>query len=299
MDPNYIMPAQNRTRDHQYRDALNQILKVFGDKEYYMKNPHQEFGTYSIQTVSPFYFKLENGFPLITERKISFWRKPIAEILAFIHGARTVKELSGWGCNWWEKWGTKEKCDQFELAEGDLGFGYGPGFVRDGFNQFEHLIKQIGENPNSRTHIIDPWIPQYCLGHSEHKRKVVVAPCHGWIHITIINGKLTLRMNQRSADFVIGVPSNIIQYAALTIMIAHVTGYEPYMYIHAPQDSQIYENQKEAVETMLSRRQTVFPTLLLTKEGEKVNNLFDFRPEHFELSDYYPHPAILNIPVTL
>lgn len=106
-------------------------------------------------------------------------------------------------------------------------------------------------------------------------------------------------MNQRSADFVVGVPSNIIQYAALTIMIAHVTGYEPYMYIHAPQDSQIYENHKEHVVEMLSRRQTIFPTLKLTEEGLRINNLFDFRPDHFELSDYHPHPAIPNIQVTL
>jgi thymidylate synthase len=36
----------------------------------------------------------------------------------------------------------------------------------------------------------------------------------------------------------------------------------------------------------------------LTEAGQKITNLFDFRPEHFELRDYDPHPAINAIPVT-
>jgi thymidylate synthase len=28
-----------------------------------------------------------------------------------------------------------------------------------------------------------------------------------------------------------------------------------------------------------------------------VNDIHDFRAEHFELSDYHPHPSITGIPV--
>ncbi len=301
MNPNY-QKVHLRRPNTMYKRSLARILA----RGQYTKNPFQTQGTYTLLTLSPMIFKFSNGFPLITERKIGFWKKPIAELLAFIHGVRTGEGLAEWGCNWWgEQWATPEKCAQFGLEPGDLGPGsYGAAFhdfpTIDGgsFNQFENLIKQIKDYPSVRTHVISPWIPQYALGNKEQQRKVVVAPCHGWIQITIIDGKLTLRMDQRSADFPIGVPSNIIQYAALTMMIAHVTGYEPYMYIHAAHDAQIYEDQVDFVKEIISRNTRPFPTMHLTDEGKKVTNLFDFRPDHFVLSDYNPHSAIPGIPVT-
>lgn len=285
-----------------YRHSLKRILQ----EGLYTKNPFQTKGTYTLLTLAPMIFMFSQGFPIITERKIGFWKKPIAELLAFINGVRTADELAEWGCNWWgEQWATAEKCAHFGLEPGDLGPGsYGEAFKRfptsDGgtFNQFDHLIRQIKDYPDIRTHRITPWIPQYCLQHKGLQRKVVVAPCHGDIQITIIDGKLTLRMDQRSADFVIGVPSNIIQYAALTIMIAHITGHEPYMYIHASHDAQIYEDQLGHAKTIVGRETRVFPSLYLTAEGLEITSLFDFRPKHFKIEDYNPHPAIKDIPVT-
>lgn len=277
-------------------------------------------GTKTLLTLPSMIFEFSNGFPLITSRRVGFWKKPIAELLAFIHGARTADELNRWGCNWWgAQWATPEKCAEFGLDPGDLGPGsYGAAFhdfpnfewerveghpdggrwVSKPFNQFFHLIKQMKEKPAVRTHVISPWVPQYTLSHSQHERKVVVAPCHGWIQITIIDDKLTLRMDQRSADFPIGVPSNTIQYAALTMMIAHVTGHEPHMFIHSTHDSQVYEDQVDNIKEMVNREPISFPSLHLTTEGEMVTDLFDFRPDHFELRDYNPHPAIAGIPVT-
>jgi thymidylate synthase len=160
------------------------------------------------------------------------------------------------------------------------------------FNAFKNLIQQIIDLPEIRTHKITTWIPQYCLQHKQLQRKVVVAPCHGDIQITILNNKLTLRMDQRSADFPIGIPSNMIQYAALTIAIAHVTGFEPYMFVHAPHDCQIYQPHLADVENILNRESMIFPTMHLTEEGKSLTNIFDFRAKHFELRDYMSHPAM-------
>ncbi|MBA3733516.1 thymidylate synthase, partial [Patescibacteria group bacterium] len=201
-------------------------------------------------------------------------------------------------------WATPEKCADFGLEPYDLGPGsYGGAFeyvLPDGtiYNQFKEVLKQVKEKPDVITHKITTWIPHYCVGHSDRQRKVVVAPCHGDIELTIIGKNLTLRMDQRSADFPIGVPSNIIQYAALTIMIAHVLGYVPYMYIHSTHNSQIYEDQVEQSKEIVSRKTRPFPSLYLTEEGLKVTDLFDFLPSHFELKDYDPHPAIAGIPAT-
>jgi len=302
VEPRY-KSVEERVPDTQYRDALARIV-CEGEQT---QNPFQTTATRTLLTLPPMVFDLTNGFPVITERKIGFWRTPIAELLAFIHGVRDAEVLaSWWGVSWWKnQWATAEKCVQFGLEPHDLGWGsYGEAFNHfptlegTGFNQFEHLIKQIRWNPGLKTHIISPWIPQYCLQHEGLQRQVVVAPCHGWIQVTIINGKLNLRMDQRSADFPIGVPANIIQYAALTIMIAHVTGFEPYRYIHSAHDAHVYVNQLGHVEQIMSREPRPFPSLHLTEEGKDVEDLFQFRPHHFELRDYNPHPAILRIPVT-
>jgi thymidylate synthase len=104
-----------------------------------------------------------------------------------------------------------------------------------------------------------------------------------------MNGKLHMRMDQRSADMPIGVPSNMIQYAALLLMISQVTGLQPGTYVHSFADAHIYENQVEKTWELVSRSPRHFPLLRL---DPKVENLCDFRVEHFTLEEYDPHPAL-------
>lgn len=303
MEPNYL-PIERRTIDTQYKDCLRRIK----EEGVLVKHPFQTEGRFTLLTLPPMIYKFSNGFPILTERKIGFWRKPIQELFAFINGVRDAKVLTEeWGVNWWmEKWATPEKCAEFGLKPYDMGSGsYGAalhnyphveqenGFWHSKpFNQYEHLVQQIRQKPSLATHKVTTWIPSYCLAHNEHRRQVVVAPCHGDVEVTIIGDKLTLRMDQRSDDFPIGHPSNMIQYAALTLAIAHVTGYEPYMFIHAPHNAQIYERHLNNVDELLKRQSHVFPTMQLTEEGKRITNIFDFRAKHFELSEYTAEPAM-------
>ena len=299
-----MKPYEERKPDTQYQNLLGMILDGIdtGDSEF-TKNPYQDQGTFTHKGLPPLVYKFDNGFPVITERKISFWRSPIVELIAFINGVRNVQELEKLGCDWWLKWGTPKKCAAFGLEPGDLGPGsYGAAFHDfptpngEPFNQFDHLIKQMKEKPGLRTHVISSWIPYYSLGHSALQRKVVVAPCHGnFLQFTITERGLTLNHVQRSADMPIGVPSNIIQYAALTFMVAQVLGIEPYQYIHYLPDAQIYENQVDSVREILAREARRFPTFRITNTEQM--DLFKFSPGDFELTDYHPQSAI-SIPVT-
>ncbi|MFH1170480.1 MAG: thymidylate synthase [Candidatus Vogelbacteria bacterium] len=262
---------------------------------------------------NPMRFRLAEGFPMITERNmapkisdnlpVTVWEQAIGEICCFINGGRTLAELEKFGCSWWRNWATPEKCAKRGLPAGDLGPGsYGPAFhdfpTKDGqvFNQFKHIIEQIQEEPQLRTHFVSPWIPQ-SIGRGKGKQQqVVVAPCHGWVHLRVIDGKLTLHMFQRSADTPVGVPSNMVQYGALLMMIAQVTGLEAYEYVHSFSDAHIYVDQMPAVETMLAREARSLPQLLL---DPSVKDLFAFRREHFTLKNYNPHPGIKAIPVAI
>lgn len=289
-----------RTPDSQYKNLLKQILA-----DGIVTKSQQEVDALTLIAPKPLRFKLENGFPIITERKIGerIWGQAIGEIIGFINGARTQADLEKYGCKWWKYWVTEEKCRKRGLEEGDMGPGsYGAAFhdfpTSEGvpYNQFKNIIEQIKEYPHLRTHFISPWVPQYTIRGKGKQQKVVVCPCHGWIHIRIINNKLTLHMFQRSSDTPIGLPANLAQYAALTMMIAQATGYEAYEYVHSFSDAHIYVDQIEHVKTMLEREDRPFPVMKLNPDKK---DLFDFRVEDFTLSEYDPHPAISDIPVAI
>lgn len=298
MNPDYL-PYSERKPDKQYLDLIKRIR----DEGELVVHPHQNgMGRLTNLELPPLVYKLENGFPLLTERSIPFWGVAIAELCAFMNGVTTNAGLHEFGCPWWDMWTTKEKCAIFGLEEGDLGWAsyggaYGKYPTPEGpFNQFVHVIRGMQESPSASTHCVTSWIPFGTLQHSGLQRKVVVAPCHGnFLKFTIVNGRMTLQHVQRSADMPVGVVSNIIQYAALLLMAAQVVGVKPHKYVHYFLDAQIYENQLEKVEVLLQREPRAFPTMRIT--NPEVKDILQFRPEHFELTDYQPHPGI-KFPVT-
>jgi len=249
-------------------------------------------------------YDLRNGFPLITERDISFWKKAIGELCAFINGATSLTELAKFGCDWWHPWATAEKTAKRGLPTGTLGPGsYGGAFRSfpgpDGpFDQFAHLVEQIRERPELRTHFVSPWIPAYQVRGEGKTPKTTIAPCHGWVHVRVLGGAIHLHMFQRAADVPVGVPSNMAQYGALLLMIAHLTNRPAGTFYHTMSDAHVYENQIHAITPMLGRQARRLPTLELTEAGRAITDIHDFRSEHFELSDYEPHPPIGQIPVS-
>ncbi len=297
--------------DTQYRDTLRTVF----EKGTRVKS---QTGTDTISYVAPnpMRFKFSDGFPIITERNmapkeserlpVTIWKQAIGEIIAFINGARTQKELESYGVYWWTSWLTPEKCIKRGLEPGDAGPGsYGAAFhdfpTADGksYNQVQNIIEQIKELPHLKTHFISPWVPQYIIRGKGKTQKVVVCPCHGWMHFLVQDGKLTLHMFQRSGDVPIGIPSNLVQYSAMALMVAQVTGLEAYQFVHTISDAHIYVDQVPAVEEMLKREPRHLPQMRIKDSAKHITNIFDFRADDFELIDYNPHPGIKNIPVAI
>lgn len=294
-------PVEERKASEEYRAVLSTILAEG------IRVPTRQGPAALTVMQAAMRFPLAEGFPVITERSMgSFWRKPIGELCAFVNGATTVDEFAAFGCDWWGAWTTPEKTLKKGLSPGSLGPGSYGGAFHDfptaeggGFDQFAHLVEQIRELPHDRTHFVSPWIPQYQTRGTGKTPRTTIAPCHGWVHVRVLDGGLHLHMFQRSGDVPVGVPSNMIQYAALALMLESLTGVPAVGYYHTISDAHIYEDQVDAVETMLAREPRPFPTVTLTSEGRAVDDIHDFRAEHFEIADYDPHPGIRRIPVAV
>lgn len=299
-------PSSRKTPSTQYQETLRLIL----EKGTRVKS---QTGTDTISYISPpsMRFDLENGFPLLTERNLApnfkkvptIWQQAIGEIIGFINGARTQEELKKYGCHWWRHWVTEKKCKKRGLETGDLGPGsYGAAFhdfptsEDQPYNQIQNIVEQIIEKPHLKTHFISPWIPQYIIRGQGKQQKVVVCPCHGWMHFFVRDGVLSLHMFQRSGDVPIGIPQNIAQYAALLMMMAQATNNKPGTLIHTISDAHIYVDQVPAVKKILKRDPRPFPTMKLKSDE---TDIFKFRIKDFELSDYNPHSGIKDIPVAI
>ncbi|MDO8575628.1 MAG: thymidylate synthase [bacterium] len=308
MNTNY-KPYIERTPDYQYHDLLKLIMEKGHETKPIQGEAAKSIFGHQMR------FDMSNGFPLITERNVgnkapyisstgepriaNFLNGALGEHLGFLHGARTHEDLKKWGCPWWSKWVTAEKCAIFDLPAGDLGDGsYGAAWTnfptKEGapFNQIVEVMRQIKERPYLRTHIITPWIPQYTIQHSGLKRKVVVAPCHGWMHVYVYpeTKEISLHHFQRSGDIPVGVVFNIAQYASFLLMAGQVLGYKPKELVYTISDAHIYESQYEKVKELLARKPRPFPTMTLNPERKDI---LDFRLEDFTVTEYDPHPAML------
>ncbi|MBR1416252.1 MAG: thymidylate synthase [Bacilli bacterium] len=293
-----------RQKLYQYKSLLEEIMKYGEDNPSPMLdgNTGEPLYTREIHGIQRKYNILKDGAPVITERDISgFYKSAIGELFAFINGVHTNEGLREFGCKFWSPWVTEEKCQKRGLETGDLGPGsYGSAFhdfpTADGqmFNQFKEIDLQMRERPELKTHLISPWIPYYTIRNSNNKQKVVVCPCHGWIHFNIINGRLDMTMWQRSCDVILGLPSNLTQYTALLLAMAKTHNLEPGVFCHQISNAHIYNNTFEYAEEMLNRDPEPLPTLNIINEHDSI---FDYRKDDFELSDYHPKEKILKIPV--
>ena len=149
-------------------------------------------------------------------------------------------------------------------------------------DQIQQVVEQIKTNPDSRRLIVSAWnvaeIP-----------KMKLPPCHAFFQFYVANGELSCQLYQRSADVFLGVPFNIGSYAALTMMMAQVTGLKPGDFVHTLGDAHLYSNHVDQAKLQLSRKPYPLPKLKLKSS---VNSIFDFKFEDFELQDYQAHPHI-------
>ena len=223
-------------------------------------------------------FHLDDGFPCLTTKKLHL-KSIIYELLWFLKGDTNVHFLQENGVRIWNEWAD---------ANGNLGPVYGHQWrsweTTDGkiVDQISDVVETIKHNPDSRRIMVCSWN----VGDLPH---MALPPCHCLFQFYVANGTLSLQLYQRSADIFLGVPFNIASYALLLQMMAQVTGLKAGDFIHTLGDAHIYLNHLEQVDLQLTREPRPLPKMHINPD---VKNIFDFKYEDFELTDYNPWPHI-------
>jgi len=256
----------------QYLDLMQRILD-----EGVRKSDRTGTGTLSIFGPQ-LRFDLADGFPLVTTKKLHL-KSIIHELLWFLKGDTNIAYLRENGVSIWDEWAD---------ANGDLGPVYGyqwrswPAPGGQHIDQISQVIAELKGNPDSRSLLVSAW-------NVADVQKMKLAPCHAFFQFYVAQGKLSLQLYQRSADFFLGVPFNIASYALLNLMVAQVCGFEPGEFVHTLGDTHLYLNHLEQARSQLERTPRRLPTMRLNPE---VKDIFGFRYEDFVLEGYDPHPAI-------
>ena len=143
-------------------------------------------------------FDLEEGFPLITTKKIHL-KSIIYELLWFLKGSTNIDYLNKHGVSIWDEWADER---------GELGPVYGAQWrswsSQDGssIDQISDVISQIKSQPDSRRLIVSAW-------NVDQIDKMALPPCHTMFQFYVADGKLSCQLYKRSADIFLVVPINL------------------------------------------------------------------------------------------
>jgi thymidylate synthase len=258
---------------------------------------------------------MSDGFPILTTKKVAF-KTLVTELKWFLRGDTNIKYLLDNNCHIWDgdayknfiskhPWGDDKETflDSVQNNEkyrhwGELGPIYGKQW-RDWngievssisntkkyakglkqVDQIKTLINELKTNPDSRRLMVSAWN----VGDLEH---MTLPPCHYSFQCYVVNGKLSLMWNQRSADLFLGVPFNISSYGLLLLLLCKETGYEPGELIGSLGDVHLYKNHIEQAKEQISRNPYKLPTLNILS-SDILNGEFEY-----ELLDYKHHEPI-------
>lgn len=270
------MTRADRYMDHDIRHILQDGYKDENPRPHYADGTPAH--TISVNHVCRQYDLSVGEFPICTLRPMA-WKTGIKEIFTIYqkptNNLATMHEM---GVNWWDDW---------DIGDGTIGQRYGATVSR--YDLINNLIKDIQKDPYGRRKVVSLW------QETDLHETAGLAPC---AFLTIWNVRekyLDMAMIQRSGDMLTASGAggiNEIQYAALLMMIARHTGYEPGVFTHFVANEQIYDRHFEAAEEMLSRASDMYfksdvktPRLVLNPEK---TNFYEMTIDDFIMENYEP-----------
>ncbi len=220
-------------------------------------------------------FDLENEFPCIMGRKMY----PVGifgELAAMLRRPKHVDDFKAWGCNYWEKWAE---------PDGSIRVDYGNAwFDFNGVDQIAQLKEALVGSPESRRMVISGWRPGADLS---------LPCCHYAYQFYVRDGKyLDMMWVQRSADLMIGVPSDAVFAAAWMIAICQEFSWlTPGRCMMVFGDTHIYEEHIPGAHKYLEQAVKAETAFWQANPDAKNEDFCNFKPDWIYVSGN-PGPSI-------
>ena len=272
---------------------ISKLIAHIKDTGYMDINPRPKYAdgtpahTISVNHTFRSYDLSKGEFPICTLRPQA-WKTGIKEIFTIYQKpTNNIAEMHDMGVTWWDEW---------DIGDGTIGQRYGATVSR--YDLINNLIKDIENDPYGRRKIVSLWQEQ------DLHETPGLAPCAFQTIWNVRGQYLDMLLIQRSGDMLTASgPGGIneIQYAALLMMIARHTGYEPGVFSHIVANEQIYDRHMDAAGEMMVRygkavnaevANKIFdginPKIPMLVLNPKVQNFYDMTIDDFIMENYEP-----------
>ena len=288
-------------------------------------------------------FDLRAGFPAVTTKRLAF-KSAMGELIGFLRGADSAAQFRALGCKVWDQNANENAhwlANPHRSGPDDLGPVYGvqwrrwpaykllpaqaaariaaardqgyrpvAEFDEDGVpsvllykavDQLRACLDALIRDPASRRILFHGW-------NWAQIDEMALPPCH-LLYQFLANPatrELSLCLYIRSNDVGLGTPFNLAEGAALTHLVARLTGYEPRWFTYFIGDAHIYETHADMLREQLRREPLPLPRLELSSRipdyaatgRYEPDWLERIEPGDFTLADYRHH-APLTAPMAV
>lgn len=221
--------------DTQYQQVLLEIMSS-GAEEMNERTGHRT------RIVPGITFHLDNGFPLLTLRKIPI-KLFVAEQVWYITGSNKPDFLRKFTHIW----------DDFTEDDGTIAAAYGYRWRHHfGRDQLGNLVKHLTEQPGSRHAVVVTWDPSDDgLGTGTPKKNV---PCPYTFTANIVENLLHIHSIVRSNDMILGCPHDVGGFALLQYILAAKLGVKPGRLTYSISNAHVYDIHYKAAWEIVERK---------------------------------------------
>ncbi len=220
-------------------------------------------------------YDLSEEFPILTVRR-TYWKSAIDELLwIWQKKSNNVHDLKS---HVWDAWADET---------GSIGkaYGYQLGvkhrYPEGEMDQVDRVLFDLKHNPASRR------IMTNIYNHADLS-EMALYPCAYSMTFNVTGNRLNAILNQRSQDMLTANNWNVVQYAALTCMLAQVSGLKPGEFMHVIADAHIYDRHVPLVQEIIANEPKPAPRFVIDPAIDDFYRFTvdSFRMENYEFSDF-------------
>ena len=215
-------------------------------------------------------YDLREEFPMLTLRRTAF-KSAVDEILwIWQKKSNNIHDLNS---HIWDSWADES---------GSIGKAYGYQLAvkhkyKEGeFDQVDRVLYDLKNNPSSRRIMTN-------IYNFADLNEMHLYPCAYSMTFNVSGNVLNGILNQRSNDVAVANNWNVVQYSALLMMLAQVSGLIAGELVHVIADAHIYDRHIHVVKKMMQNKQFKAPKVRLNPD---VKDFYKFTVDDFILEDY-------------